>query len=171
MPAMKYAMLAAVFTIASAAALAQTAAPGSAAAPARPARPAPGPTQTLYMSLADMQAKVGTPNPSGAAVSSSLDRQATWNAQVVSRSADGAVERHDHWIDYTTIVQGEVTMTTGGTQAGNTVDANGESHGGTQTGGTTVVMHAGDYIQIPPGVPHTMTKPKNLIYTIVKVRV
>lgn len=170
---MKYALLAAAFTLASAAALAQTAAPTDAAAPAAPraARPAPGPTQLVYMSLADMQAKVGKANPSGAAVSSSLDRQATWNAQVVSRSADGTVERHDHWIDYTTIVQGEVTMTTGGTQDGNTVDAGGESHGGTQTGGTTVVMHAGDYIQIPAGVPHTMTKPKNLIYTIVKVRV
>lgn len=171
---MKYALLAAIaFTAVSAAALAQTAAPADMAAPAAPraARPAPGPTQFLYLSLADAQAKVGKANPSGAAVSSSLDRQANWSAQVVSRSADGTVERHDHWIDFTTIVQGEVTLTTGGTQAGNTVDANGESHGGTQTGGTTVVMHAGDYVQIPAGLPHTMTNPKNLIYTIVKVKV
>lgn len=170
---MKYSLLAtaAALTIVSAVALAQTAAPDNAAAPGRRARPAPGPIQSLYMSLADMQTKVGTPNPSGAAVAAPLGRGDNFNAQVVSRSADGTVERHDHWIDFTTIVQGEVTVTLGGTQAGNTVDANGESHGGTQTGGTTYVMHAGDYVQIPAGVPHTMTKPKNLIYTIVKAKV
>jgi quercetin dioxygenase-like cupin family protein len=168
---MKYVTLAAAFTLASAAALAQTAAPDNAAAPARAARSAPGPVQSLYLSLADMQAKVGKANPNGAAVASPLARGDNVNAQVVSRSADGTVERHDHWIDFTTIVQGEVTITLGGTQAGNTVDANGESHGGTQTGGTTYVMHAGDYVQIPAGVPHTMTQPKNLIYTIVKTKV
>lgn len=160
----KTTLIAAAILLASTAAWAQTADP---AALAR--LPQSGPF--IYMSAADIAAKVGHAGPNGAPVAAPLDRHENYNSSIVSRSADGAVERHDHWIDFTTITEGEVTLTVGGTQAGNTVDANGESHGGTQTGGQTVVLHAGDYVQIPAGMPHTMTKPKNLTYTIIKVRV
>jgi len=148
------------------AALAQ---PGPATAPV-PAAPFPPPAGFIHLSAREIQDRVGHADPSGAVVSQYIDRHEYYNAQIAARSADGTVERHDHWIDFDVIDQGEVTLTVGGVQAGNTVDANGESHGGTQTGGTTMVLHAGDYVQVPAGMPHTMTNPKNLIYTIVKVR-
>jgi mannose-6-phosphate isomerase-like protein (cupin superfamily) len=88
------------------------------------------------------------------------------------RTVDGTPERHANWTDVMVVQQGEVTLTTGGTLSGNTVDANGESHGGTLTGGITVVVHPGDYLQIPAGVPHLMTNPRgDFHYFVTKVHV
>jgi mannose-6-phosphate isomerase-like protein (cupin superfamily) len=88
------------------------------------------------------------------------------------RTVDGTPERHANWTDVMVVQQGEVTLTTGGTLSGNTVDANGESHGGTLTGGITVVVRPGDYLQIPAGVPHLMTNPKgDFHYFVTKVHV
>jgi hypothetical protein len=88
------------------------------------------------------------------------------------RTVDGTPERHANWTDVMVMLHGEVTLTTGGTISGNTVDANGESHGGILTGGTTVVLHEGDYLQVPAGVPHLMTAPKgDFRYFVTKVHV
>jgi len=86
------------------------------------------------------------------------------------RTADGTPEQLGNWIDIMVMLQGEITLTYGGKLSGNTVDANGESHGGTITNGTTLVLHAGDYVQVPAGVPHLMTKPKgDFRYFVTKV--
>jgi mannose-6-phosphate isomerase-like protein (cupin superfamily) len=88
------------------------------------------------------------------------------------RTADGTPEQHANWTDVMVILQGEVTLTTGGTLSGNTVDAKGESHGGTLTGGTTVALHTGDYLRVPAGVPHLMTAPKgDFRYFVTKVHI
>jgi mannose-6-phosphate isomerase-like protein (cupin superfamily) len=88
------------------------------------------------------------------------------------RTVDGTPERHANWTDVMVMLHGEVTVTTGGAISGNTVDANGESHGGTITGGTTVTLHAGDYLQVPAGVPHLMTAPKDdFRYFVTKVHI
>ena len=88
------------------------------------------------------------------------------------RTVDGTPERHANWTDVMVMLHGEVTLTTGGTISGNTVDANGESHGGILTGGTTFVLHEGDYLQVPAGVPHLMTAPKgDFRYFVTKVHI
>jgi hypothetical protein len=88
------------------------------------------------------------------------------------RTVDGTPERHANWTDVMVMLHGEVTLTTGGTISGNTVDANGESHGGTLTGGTTVVLHEGDYLEVPAGMPHLMTAPRgDFRYFVTKVHV
>jgi mannose-6-phosphate isomerase-like protein (cupin superfamily) len=96
----------------------------------------------------------------GAPVSSNITVTDRYIAVFSHRTADGTPERHAKWTDVMVMLQGEATLTYGGTLSGNTVDANGESHAGTIAGGTTVVLHAGDYLRVPAGVPHMMTAPK-----------
>ena len=88
------------------------------------------------------------------------------------RTVDGTPERHANWTDVMVMQHGDVTFTYGGTISGNTVDDKGESHGGTITGGTTVILHEGDYLMVPAGVPHLMTAPKgDFRYFVTKVHI
>ena len=64
------------------------------------------------------------------------------------------VEFHAHWTDYITILKGEGTVTYGGTLTGANPAGIGETRGGTLSGATVQPVKAGDYIQIPAGVPH-----------------
>ena len=135
---------------------------------AQPAAPAGG---VLVVPAKDIKAKLDVPPATpGAAVSSPITTTGSYITMVAHRTADGVPEQHAQWTDVMVMLQGEVTLTTGGTLSGNTVDAKGESHGGKITGGTTVVLHAGDYVQVQAGVPHLMTKPKgDFRYFVTKV--
>ena len=124
-----------------------------------------------YLSAKDIEGRVGHPGPDRAPVVSMIDNHEYYFSEVVSRTSDGMVERHDHWIDFITILSGDVQLAVGGAITGGTVDDKGESHGGAQVGPTILALHAGDYVQIPAGTPHRMISPKNLRYLVVKVRV
>ena len=81
-------------------------------------------------------------------------------------------EAHAHWADYITITSGEGVLTFGGT-LGDAKDAGlGEVHGSIMTGASTQVVHAGDYLQIPPGMPHKFDAApgKTLVYVVFKAR-
>ena len=124
-------------------------------------------TGVLVVPAAEIAQKVNA-----AATSSTIATTDKYISLFSHRTVDGTPEQHANWTDVMVVQQGEVTLTTGGTISGNTVDAKGESHGGTLAGGTTVVVHAGDYLQIPAGVPHLMTKPKgDFHYFVTKVHI
>ena len=109
---------------------------------------------------------------SAVATSSTVTSTDKYSVLFSHRTVDGTPERHANWTDVMVMLHGEVTLTTGGTISGNTVDANGESHGGIITGGTTVVLHEGDYLRVPAGVPHLMTAPKgDFRYFVTKVHI
>ena len=125
-----------------------------------------------YLSAKDIEARVGHPGPNGAVVVSMIDNHEYYFSEVASRTSDGAVEQHDHWIDFITVLSGEATLAIGGVLTGNTLDAAGESHGGMQAGARILALHSGDYVQIPAGTPHRMSAPKDgFRYLVVKVRV
>lgn len=133
--------------------------------------PTQAPASAIYLSVKDIDGRIGHPGPDGAVVTSMIDRHETYYSQLASRTTDGVVESHAHWVDLITILSGEATLTVGGQISGNTVDDKGESHGGVQAGGRMIALHAGDYVQIPAGAPHRMTGPKNgFRYLVVKVR-
>ena len=124
-------------------------------------------TGVLVVPAAEIAQKVNA-----AATSATLVTTDKYIALFSHRTVDGTPERHANWTDVMVMQQGEVTFTYGGTITGNTVDANGESHGGTLSGGTTVTLHAGDYLQVPAGVPHLMTAPKgDFHYFVTKVHI
>jgi hypothetical protein len=143
----------------------------AAAAQAQGAMPAPG--AILIVPAKDVAARLDAPPARpGAAVSSPITTTGSYRTMVAHRTADGVPEQHANWIDVMMLLKGEVTLTYGGTLSGNTVDAEGESHGGQITGGTVVVLHAGDYLQVPAGLPHLMTGPKgDFRYFVTKVHI
>jgi mannose-6-phosphate isomerase-like protein (cupin superfamily) len=67
------------------------------------------------------------------------------------------VEVHAHTIHYINILEGQGTLTYGGTVNDPTEGESGEVRGPSVSGGTTVAIHAGDYMQIPAGTPHLFT--------------
>jgi hypothetical protein len=123
-----------------------------------------------YLSASDAIGLVNKPGP--APVVSLLSDHEYYFSEVVSRTTDGEVEVHRHWIDFVTILSGDATLTYGGTVAGAKETTSGEMRGGTIAGGKTIALHRGDYLEIPADMPHLMTGPKhNFSYLIVKVRV
>jgi len=135
---------------------------------AQPAAPSGG---VLIVPAKDIAARLDAPPATpGAAVSSIITTTGSHITMFAHRTADGTPEQHGNWIDVMVMLHGEITLTYGGKLSGNTVDANSESHGGTIAGGTTLVLHAGDYVQVPAGVPHLMTKPEgDFRYFVTKV--
>ncbi len=127
----------------SSAALAQAAAP--------PTLYGHAPDAFKHLSGAEQAALVNKPDP---LVSSVVSDHENWYSQIIARNATGVVEVHDHWIDVMSVMSGDATITYGGTVAGGQPTTPGEWRGGTITGGTSVEVHPGDYIQIPAGVPH-----------------
>ena len=129
------------------------------------------PNTVLIVPAKDIAAHLAVPPAKpGAAVSFPITTTGSYRTMIAHRTADGIPEQHAHWIDVMMVLQGEVTLTYGGTLSGNTVDADGESHGGKIAGGTSVVLHTGDYFQVPAGLPQLMTRPKGgFRYSVTKV--
>lgn len=142
----------------------------SVAASAQTARNATPQDDFKYLSANDAIGLVNKPGP--APVLSMLSDHECYFSEVVSRTTSGDVEVHHHWIDFVTILSGEATLTYGGAAAGGKETAPGEMRGGMITGGKTIALHRGDYLEIPADMPHLMTAPQhNFTYLIVKVRV
>jgi mannose-6-phosphate isomerase-like protein (cupin superfamily) len=75
---------------------------------------------------------------------------------VAYREASGESEVHDTETDIMFIIDGEVTMVYGGTIVGGKISAPGQTRGSGISGGTEVMLGAGDVLHIPATVPHQM---------------
>jgi mannose-6-phosphate isomerase-like protein (cupin superfamily) len=75
---------------------------------------------------------------------------------LVVRVHDGAPERHQLWADEMVIKKGTITLVTGGTMQGEHPNgtAPGETLGTNIEGGKETILHAGDIVHIPAGMPH-----------------
>ena len=77
---------------------------------------------------------------------------------LVVRVHSGDAERHQLWADQIVINKGTITLVTGGTMQGehpnNGSGRPGETLGSGIEGGKEVVLHAGDIVHIPAGIPH-----------------
>jgi mannose-6-phosphate isomerase-like protein (cupin superfamily) len=129
----------------------------------------PGDTFT-YLSRQDATKRLDKPGPKP--VVSVLSSHEYYLSEIAARTQDGEVEVHEHWIDFMSILSGEVTLTYGGAAAGQRATEPGEMRGGRIVGGKQIKLHAGDYVEIPAGMPHLMTGPRGgFRYLIIKVRV
>ena len=61
---------------------------------------------------------------------------------------------HDHWTHYIHVLSGEATLVYGGTVTSPRTTAPGQVRGPGIAGGTSMMVHTGDYVQIPAGMPH-----------------
>jgi len=117
-----------------------------------------------YMTKEQAFALVSKPMADGSATSNFLAKHDDFSEQVVQRTVSGKVETHDLYTDYMVIVEGNATITVGGTVKGNARNPNGaagEWLGASSTGGKVYDLKPGVTMIIPKGIPHWMQLPKN----------
>jgi quercetin dioxygenase-like cupin family protein len=116
---------------------------------------------------------VSTPEPGRVYGAAIINDHENYYVEFVKRLDHGNIaEAHTHWADYITILSGEGVLTFGGTLSDAKDAGSGEVHGSIMTGAATQVVHAGDYLQIPPGTPHKFDAApgKTLVYVVFKAR-
>lgn len=95
--------------------------------------------------------------PSGMAIGRLEDYGNDYTLLVV-RVHTGEAERHQFFADQIVMKEGTVTLVTGGTMQGehanNGAGRLGETLGSGIDGGKELVLHAGDIVHIPAGIPH-----------------
>ena len=107
---------------------------------------------------------VKTPKADGSATNVFLATHDDFNEQVVQRTVSGKVETHELYTDYMVIMEGNATISIGGTVKGNAKNPNGaagEWLGASSTGGKVYDLKPGVLIIIPKGIPHWMQLPAN----------
>jgi hypothetical protein len=97
----------------------------------------------------------------------------TYFIEYVTRAINTVPEAHGHWYDYIHVLDGEGSITYGGTQDGGKDSGQDEIRGGKLVGGKFQLLHPGDRLVIPPGMPHlfTATPGHSFTYLIFKQRV
>jgi mannose-6-phosphate isomerase-like protein (cupin superfamily) len=117
-----------------------------------------------YMTKEQAFDLVKMPKPDGSATSVFYANHDTFSEQIVQRTVSGKVETHELWSDYMVIVEGNATITIGGTVKNNAKNPNGQAGewlGESSTGGKVYDLKPGVTMIIPKGVPHWMQLPKN----------
>ena len=101
-----------------------------------------------------------------------LDTQESSAMLVLVRVRTGEAEVHGQWADQMIMQSGTMTVVTGGSIVGkHPYGSNpGEFRGASIEGGTEHVLHPGDLLRVPAGVPHwTVLKPGETVrYLAVK---
>src|SRR5258707_2626232 len=77
--------------------------------------------------------------------------------EYVTRVINTNAEAHGHWYDYIHVLDGEGSITYGGTQEGGKDTGQQEIRGGKLVGAKTQILHPGDRLVVPPGMPHIFT--------------
>ncbi|MDE1161890.1 MAG: hypothetical protein PW792_08075 [Acidobacteriaceae bacterium] len=105
-------------------------------------------------------------------VSVTLEKYPTHFMMINARTKSGGGELHEHWADIFVVLDGEATVVTGGHLSDETVKGDGEHRGTAVVGGTSVVVHKGDIVQVAAGTPHqTIVAPgKFSVYYVIKIK-
>jgi quercetin dioxygenase-like cupin family protein len=106
-----------------------------------------------FLSAKDVDALTDKPGP-GAKTAFPVDHE-NYYVEYASRSAIGnEPEVHTHWTHYIHVLSGEARLTYGGTVSNAKETGPGQIRGDAIVGGTSMTVHAGDFLQIPAGMPH-----------------
>lgn len=117
------------------------------------------PEQFKFMAARDVAAL--TAQPGRGAHTAYLGDHENYYVEYANRSdAGNLAEVHAHWTHYVNILSGEATLTYGGTVVNPKDTGPGQIRGSGITGGKSISVHAGDFIQIPAGLPHMFNPPK-----------
>ncbi len=90
---------------------------------------------------------------------------------LTARVKSGGAEQHTRFADFLFVLDGGGTELTGGTIADRKDGADGEIRGSRLEGATAHVLHKGDILHIPAGVPHQAIEApgETLIVYVIKV--
>ena len=106
-----------------------------------------------YLSAKQVEALTSKPGP-GAQTSFPVDHE-DYDVEYAQRSDKGnEPEVHTYRTHYIHVISGESSLTYGGTVTHARETGPGQIRGDGITGGTTITVRAGDFLQIPAGMPH-----------------
>ena len=106
-----------------------------------------------YLSAKDVAALTDKPGP-GAKTAFPVDHE-NYYVEYAQRSDQGnEPEVHTHWTHYIHVLSGEAVLTYGGTVSNARETSPGQIRGDGIVGGTKMTVRAGDFLQIPAGMPH-----------------
>ncbi len=123
------------------------------AAMAQTAPHAAPPDPFKFLSAKDVSALTDKPGP-GAKTAFLGDHENSFVEYATRTEAGNEPEVHTHWTHYIHILSGSGTLTYGGTVTNPRETSPGQIRGEGISGGTSIPVHEGDYMQIPAGVPH-----------------
>ena len=106
-----------------------------------------------YMPSKDVEALTSAPGP-GAKTAFPVDHENYFLEYAERNDKGNEAEVHDHWTHYIHVLSGEATLVYGGTVTSPRTTAPGQVRGPGIAGGTSMMVHTGDYVQIPAGMPH-----------------
>lgn len=103
--------------------------------------------------------------------SETLEKYPHHYTMLAFRSKDGGGELHQSFADMFTILDGHVTLVTGGEVVDPKTTAPGEIRGASVKGGTRQELKPGDMVHIPAGTPHQMlvAEGETVTYFVVKI--
>jgi len=109
-----------------------------------------------YLSAKQVEGLTDQPGP-GAHTAFPVDHE-NYYVEYAQRSDQGnEPEVHTHWTHYIQVLSGEATLVYGGTVSHARETGPGQIRGDAIVGGTTMTVRAGDFLQIPAGMPHEFT--------------
>jgi len=111
------------------------------------------PESFKYLPAKEVEALTSKPGP-GAQTSFPVDHE-DYDVEYAQRSDKGnEPEVHTYRTHYIHVISGESSLTYGGTVTHSRETGPGQIRGDGIAGGTTITVHAGDFLQIPAGMPH-----------------
>ncbi len=106
-----------------------------------------------YLSAREVEALTDKPGP-GAKTAFPVDHE-NYFVEYAQRSDKGnEPEVHTDWTHYIHVLSGEASLTYGGTVTAARETGPGQIRGDGISGGSTMTVRTGDFIQIPAGMPH-----------------
>jgi mannose-6-phosphate isomerase-like protein (cupin superfamily) len=104
--------------------------------------------------------------------SETLEKYPHHYTMLAFRNRNGGGELHQNYADLFYILDGHVTLMTGGEVVDQKTTAPGEIRGTSVRGGMPQELKAGDVVHIPAGTPHQMLVPdgSTVTYFVVKVQ-
>lgn len=101
-----------------------------------------------------------------------LDKYPGSFTMLTVRNTSGGAELHEHYADIFFVVDGEATLTSGGTVLDPETTGPGEVRGSAVSGGVEQKLGKGDVVHISPNTPHQLFVPegKTFTYFVVKVK-
>jgi mannose-6-phosphate isomerase-like protein (cupin superfamily) len=100
-----------------------------------------------------------------------LDKYPGSFTMLTVRNTSGGAEVHEHYADIFFVVDGEATLTSGGTVVDPETIAQGEIRGSAVSGGVEQQLSKGDVVHILPNMPHQLSIPKGTTFTYFVVKV
>ena len=106
-----------------------------------------------YLPSKEVEALTDKPGP-GAKTAFPVDHE-NYYVEYAQRSDKGnEPEVHSHWTHYIHVLSGEATLIYGGTVTNPRTSGEGQIRGDGISGGKSMTVKTGDFVQIPAGMPH-----------------